>query len=346
MFKNLFYKIFGIKEVEKTFIHGAVLDDADVLAAQPKFEEIVAKANPVIWKPLDISKFPDYPIRNQDSSSGCVSFTLSLIGSIIYYFRTGNWVPFSPAWIYSQRSNKPREGMIGTNAFELAETVGLLPDQFLPSDNLSEMDMNYPKVFSWYAKVAEIFKLDTQLVILPIKDIETAASVIQTSQKPLMVWFDFGPGEWVQVPKILSSYTPYRHSVTFIPPSNPTEMTYGIYEGEKAIIIQDSWGKDLETIGGKRIIKESFFKARNVFAVYPFRFKFDAVNGKPSFDGSTKSLQDCLKYDGEFPTNIDSTGTLGPITISSIKLFQKKYNIDQTGTVGPKTTMKLKELFP
>lgn len=168
---------------------------------------------------------------------------------------------------------------------------------------------------------------------------------MQTTGKPIMVWFQFGHGEWQMVPKILGTNLPYAHSVTFPPPSKAGEQTFGIYEGEKAIVIQDQWGKDLNTINGKRIIKESFFNKRNVFAAYPIRFKFDAVNSKPVYDGSTTSLQDCLKYEQCFPTNVQSTGVFGNITIDAVKKFQKKYLIQQTGNVGPMTTAKLKELF-
>lgn len=329
------------------FVHGAIMPSADDIASQPHFDEMVAKANPVDWsKTIDAAHLPNYPIRNQNGASACVAFTLALICSILYFIRTGNWIDFSAAWFYSKRSNKPGEGMVGTNAFDIASNAGALPDMMMPSDNLPEASLNYPKVFDWFNTVAAVFKLDIALVILPIKNIDTIASVIQTTGKPVMVWFDFGSGEWTQSPKILSTYTPYRHSVTAIPPSpNTNQITVGTYEGEHAIVIQDSWGFDLGTINGKRILKQSFFNTRNIFAAYPIRFKFDAVANKPFYDGTTISLQNCLKYDGEFPTNVESTGVFGAITIGAVKKFQAKYGIDQTGTVGPVTTAKLQTLF-
>lgn len=341
---NYIKTFFGIKPTPD-FIHGAILPSTEEIASHPHFEEMVATANPVKWEILDIKKLPDYPVRNQNGSSSCVAFTISLICSILYFLRTGTWINFSAAWVYSHRINKPDQGMVGTDAFKIAQD-GMLPDEHMPSDNKSEDYMNNPpQVFQWFNKLAEVFGLDTRMIILPIKDIETIASVIQTTGKPVMVWFDFGSGEWTRKPRIVSSYAPYRHSVTAIPPSKSGEQTVGIYEGEKAITIQDSWGKDIDAINGKRIVTQSFFNTRNIFAAYPIRFKFDATDNKPFYDGSTKSLQDCLKYEGVFPTNIESTGVYGAITRDSVKKFQAKYNIQQTGNVGPVTDAKLKDLF-
>jgi len=57
-------------------------------------------------------------------------------------------------------------------------------------------------------------------------------------------------------------------------------------------------------------------------------------------------LQDCLKSDGCFPLEIESTGYFGSLTIEAVKRFQEKYNIQPVaGYVGPKTRTKLNELF-
>jgi len=107
-------------------------------------------------------------------------------------------------------------------------------------------------------------------LVLPVKDIETVASVIQTTGKAVMLWFYFNnSGEWVGVPEIkdpnLDISQANRHSVAGVDAV--------MYEGKKAIIIEDSWGS---TFGfhGQRVITEDFFKARNFFAAYPINFKF------------------------------------------------------------------------
>ena len=57
-------------------------------------------------------------------------------------------------------------------------------------------------------------------------------------------------------------------------------------------------------------------------------------------------LQDALKFDGCFPTDVPSTGYFGSITLDSVKLFQRKYQIKPVlGYVGPLTREKLNQLF-
>jgi hypothetical protein len=100
---NIIKFILGLFKSKPDFIHGVVENDPILLSRQPQFEEMVAKARPVDWKPLDVSKLPDYPVRNQNGASACVAFTIALICSILYFLRTGVWINFSAAWIYSRR---------------------------------------------------------------------------------------------------------------------------------------------------------------------------------------------------------------------------------------------------
>ncbi len=196
--------------------------------------------------------------------------------------------------------------------------------------------------------VAKNFKLSgLEPIMLPRGDIEILASVIQTTNKPCMIWVNFGANEWKRVPTVLSNDAPYVHSVTAIPPKDKlVHVTFGMWNGEKAVVIQDSWGLIQDTFSGKRIITESFYKARNLFAAYPTTFKFDApATVAPHYDGSIVSLQDCLKYEGLFPSNQTSTGVYGNITRTAVIAFQKRYGISQTGNVGPITSAKLRELY-
>jgi len=57
-------------------------------------------------------------------------------------------------------------------------------------------------------------------------------------------------------------------------------------------------------------------------------------------------LQNCLKGDGCFPLEVESTGYFGSLTLEAVKKFQEKYDIQPVlGYVGPKTRTKLNELF-
>jgi hypothetical protein len=180
-----------------------------------------------------------------------------------------------------------------------------------------------------------------------------------------MVWFYFKYEEWTDKPVVkdfgldLAGEKTCRHSVTAV--------DYALINGEKCLIIEDSWGPQYG-LGGQRIITESFFKIRNWFAAHPMNFKFDDQGPtKPHYtftkqlnfqtvyhaDADVKALQGILKFEGLFPSNVENTGNYGPITAKAVLAFQQKYNIGlpaeilslQGRVVGPKTIAKLNELY-
>jgi peptidoglycan hydrolase-like protein with peptidoglycan-binding domain len=64
-----------------------------------------------------------------------------------------------------------------------------------------------------------------------------------------------------------------------------------------------------------------------------------------------KFLQNVLKYEGLFPTNVESTGYYGPVTQKAVGQFQIKHKVvdNETspgyGIAGPKTREKLNLLY-
>ena len=139
------------------------------------------------------------------------------------------------------------------------------------------------------------------------------------------MWFYATYGEWsLLVPTVQTTLAgPWDsravviHSVVGIEPA--------LYKGQKGVWIDDS-----AHFGGlsRRFITEDFYRARNFWASYPMAFKFEQIGTtRPTYTGLTKSLQDCLKFEGVFPQNVDSTGVYGPITTQAVKDFQKKYGL-------------------
>lgn len=325
---------------ETTDFTGAILPTPEQLAEMPKLMgELVASANPVIWKPLDISKIPKYPVYSQNGSSSCVAMSVCLIASILYYLRTNVAIQFSPSWVYQQRVNKPDGGMIGTDAFKIASR-GLLPEVLMLSMDLGETQINAVPTYPWYQKVADVFSFEDTLVQLPTNDLETVASVMQTTGKPVNVWYEFTRSEWDSIPKIIISDTTekLRHSVV--------ALAYGIYEGEKSIVIQESWGFGSTQFGVFRIIKQSFHNSRNLFSAYPRRFRFETTEDKPKYDGTIISFQKCMKALGFFPDGVPFVESFGPLSRSACFKFQAKYGLSQSGTINLQTKNKLVELFP
>lgn len=315
---------------------GAILPSEEELADMPQLSELVATVAPVKWKELIVNNIPKYSVYSQNGSGSCVAMSIALIATILYKIRTGIDIMFSASWVYRQRINQD-SGMIGTDAFRIASN-GLLPEVLMPSQDLTEGQINNVPVQSWFKKVAEVFALDDKFVQLPIKNIETVASVMQVTGKPVMVWFESTYSEWKTIPEISPNFiNPFRHSVTAI--------DYGIYQGEKAIVIQESWGFKSTQLGAIRIIKESYFNKRNIFSAYPRRFKFDITNDRPVYDGTIISFQRCMKSIGLFPVGVDFIERFGPTTKRACEQFQVLHNLTVSGIIDSETESKLKTLF-
>lgn len=351
------------------------------------FEEVVASVNPVNWVEKPPSTWRKFPIYNQNGSGSCVAQTMAKLMGIMYWLKNGKYVHFSATHIYQRRTNKPSSGMGGVDVFNIARE-GVTLEELVPSQSMTDAQMDSYVIDEYKKKVGEVFKIGNFL-ILPIKDIDTIASIIQTTGKGVMCWVYFKNDEWTEVPTIkYPNLDPYadttgRHSTTYV------EFT--LHEGEKALITDDSWGTSYGK-AGQRVIKESFFKERNLFAAYPINFAFEdqtqpnpepspvPVPGKPKYTFTQKlvfipwddannrpsdnllhenqksdtiALQNILKYEGFFPTNVSSTGYYGSVTAKALLLFQKKYKIDIDSVldelkgyiVGPKTLAQLNLLY-
>ncbi len=298
---------------------------------------------PVVWAEKPQSAWRKFPISNQNGSGSCVAQTLKHLYGIYLYLKTGVWVAISASHIYQRRSNKPAGGMGGEDVFTIGQK-GTTLEMFAPSENMSDTQMDAVNVVPFMSKIGETFKLGAYVVVSPT-DIDTVASIIQKTGKGVMVWFYFTYPEWTNVPKVINpnlvkeAPSTLRHSVTAV--------DFTMYQGQKALIIDDSWGNQT-AMNGQRVITEDFFNKRNFFAAHFQNFAFEESIIKPTYDESIRSLQDCLKAEGLFPTNVESSGVYGPITIKAVNKFQVKYGIDPvgTGTVGPKTKAKLRELYP
>lgn len=328
-----------------------------------EFKEIVASANPVNWVEKPQSEWRKFPIFNQDGSGSCVAQTLAKLLGVLYWLKNNTYVHFSATHIYQRRPNKPQSGMGGVDAFNIART-GVTLEDLTPSQSMTDAQMDAVTIADYKQKVGEIFKIGN-FIVLPVKDIEAIASVIQTTGKAVMIWFYFKIDEWTSQPAvkypdldILATDT-VRHSISGVDAA--------LVGGKKAIIVDDSWGTAYG-VAGQRVIDEDFFKARNWFAAYPMNFAFEAgAVTKPKYTFSfelvagsatnivadVKALQDCLKFEGFFPTNTDSTGYFGSVTAKGVLAFQKKYQVAsdaeldqlQGRIVGLKTRNKLNELY-
>lgn len=306
--------------------------------------EIVAHAAAVEWREIPQDQVRQFGTQDQGNKGSCVAETRRKLKRILFNVNKGLDLDFSAVAFYRKRSNYPAAGMSAVDAISLDRNFGMTLDKLVPSDTVTtETAANALFVDPYNDDVAKVFAVQPNEVTFIPGDMDTPAGTIQKTRKGVMMWFYFTYEEWAQeVPKILNNNLQFsfpstlRHSVTGVEPA--------LYDG-----VQGVWIEDSAHFGGfaRRFITRAFYERRNVWASYPIAFKFEPETGnKPSYYGSTASLQDCLKWEGLFPSNVDSTGVYGPITTQAVKDFQKKYGLEQIGAVGPRTRAKLVELYP
>lgn len=342
---------------QNEFQNGALIDARPESEKEKdfKFEEVVAVAAPVNWFEKPQTQWRKFSIFNQNGSGSCVAQTQAKELGIMQWLRDSNYVHFSATDIYQRRANKPGTGMAAVDARKIA-TQSVTLETLTPSQSMTDAQMDATFIQPYKREVGKIFKV-LNYVELPLKDIDVAASVIQKTGKAVMVWFYFQYNEWTDHPTIINPIldmtapSTIRHSVAAV--------DFTLVNGKKSLIIEDSWGPQFG-FGGQRVIDEDFYKKRNFYSGYLVNFSFGAPQ-KPVYTfnvdmqyGQTNNdiivLQDCLKYEGLFPSNAASTGFYGSITRKAVEDFQTKYNITTPtsagyGRVGPLTRAKLNEIF-
>lgn len=344
-----------------TFQNGAIIDTRppEEQAKDWNQKEVVAAAGQVQWKEKQPSDFRKFPIFNQNGSGSCVAQTQAKELGIMRYLTDGVYVHFSATDIYQRRTNRPGTGMGSEDVRQIAK-AGVTLEVLTPSQMMTDSQMDNAIVESYKRQVGAVFSVPNYLTITP-KSIDDVAATIQATGKGVMTWFYFNnDSEWTEMPIVkdtsldLYGANTNRHSVCAV--------DFTLRGGEKCLVIEDSWGPGAGT-GGQRIITERFFKARNWYAGYLINFKFqEQPTAKPSHrfqidlalgqsNDEVKALQDCLRWDGEFPANAQSTGYFGPITQKAVGDYQIKHGVLASpqapgyGRVGPNTRSALNLQF-
>lgn len=324
-------------EEQDVFLGARIDERSDEEKAKDfKFAEIVVSAALVNW--IQKEETRRFPIFDQDGSGSCVAQTVAKMAGIMYaQANDDEYVHFSATHVYQRRWNKPSGGMNGVDALDIARQ-GVTLEQLVPSQRMTDNQMDSAVIEKYKQDVGKIFGW-SNYVILPNKDIDAIASVIQETGKGVMVWFYFNYKEWKRdMPTVIDKNmdlrggSTLRHSVTAV------DYTL-LPDGSKALIIEDSWGNDTG-IEGQRIITEDFFKARNWFAAHAMNFAFenpyDSAPGgnftrnlefteEVTQDDDVVDLQNILKYEGMFPANVQSTGYYGNITAKAVLAWQLKF---------------------
>lgn len=306
------------------------------------FSEIVANANVVKWE----EKYPDrirkFPELNQYQSSTCGANALAKAMGIMFFTKFGTYLAFARAHIYKRRVNRPYPGMALYDMFDIGNQ-GVTLEQLIPSTLYTDEDHDKTVIAPWMQKEGETWKV-SKGIYLPA-DIETIASTIQTTGKGVILCTWFLAGEWSKtVPYIVENDLDWddkrslRHFVVAV--------DFTLYKGVKYLVIEDS-----AHFGGvsRRLVSEDWVKNRVRAAAYPMNFTFQVgtSTNRPIYDGLTiVSAQECLRYEGLFPSNISLVENVGPVTRKAIGDFQIKYGIPVTQALDQKTQSQLHILYP
>jgi hypothetical protein len=337
---DFFKKLFSLKTTPPPFT-GALPDDR-----QPServndvhFSEIVAMANAVNWTTKDPSLFRQFPILNQYQSFMCGANALSKAWGISLSQKYGKYVQLSRGDIYNRRINSPQAGMLLYDMFTIA-SFGATLEQLTNEVIESDADSAALQIDSLERAVGSGFAINQGIYVS--NDIDTIASVIQTTGKGVILLTYFLSSEW-------SAYNPTIQN-RLLGSSDPSALLhyvvavdYTLYNGVKSLVVEDSaWFGGLN----RRIISEDWVENRVIQGAYPMNFKYGTTGTKPQYDGVTiTSAQRCLQYDGDFPLNISIAENWGPTSRASGLKFQQKYGLPQTGLLDEQTKNMLHRLF-
>ncbi len=259
---------------------------------------------------IEKNRYKEYSLRDQDGSSSCVGQGTAKAMEAL----TGIVDSAHPT--YSRRPNKPSEGMYLQAAGDLRKNQGTTTEERDPSQKLDELHMDAPVLVSTPTLISNY-----AFVAIDIDQIAQAIDL----HKGVALTFESNYDEWIDIP-VVKGTPKWGHCVCAV--------DYTLYKGEKAIVIEDSWGHATSIgNGGQRIITESFLKARCTGAMYLIPKTTDPVP-KPQHTfinqltygmmGSADviALQDCLKYLGFFPANVHSTGNFLSATAHAVIKYQ------------------------
>lgn len=352
-----------------TITFPGALDDTRSLEEKNKdyqAEEVASFSN-VEWKEKEIELLPRYEVRDQNGRSSCVAETAALMLGIENAREEKRFVDLSSVDLYSRRANKPGLGMGAYDIMNLAKEGGATLNMFMPSaPSISESEANAATRKESDKQIAQVFKSGGYIAVP--RNIDHIASIMEQNRKngiakPVMTWYRFSYQEWTGVPQtITNAPQTIHHSVT--------ALDYFMYKGEKALWTQDSWGHNSTPFSGCRILTQSFIEKHMTYAgafmdlsnawrdggeptIEKPRHTFTKTLRYGEISADMTYLQNILKYEGLFPTEVESTGRYLQITAKAIMEFQKKHKVASTAeivalegkVVGPKTRAKLNELY-
>lgn len=300
----------------------------DEKALDYKHEDLAMGEVPLNWVDIKDKVIKTYEIQNQDGSLSCVAQAVAKLLAIHELKEGRSYTRLCPKVIYDFRENYPQGGMWLPNALAIGCSVGACEETMLPCDMKGETFMNDKSLIS--AEMLNNALNYRGLYYFEITDrsIDNIAQVL-AQDYGVLLGFRFDYDEWTDVPVVHADSTKKLGHGT-------AGTDYCLYEGEKSLNMDDSWGPG-QAKGGTRIITERFLNARCFYAGYitslpNFRFTKTLRYGSVGID--VRKLQEVLNKNG---ANIIIDGKFGNRTKVAVILYQKAHSLVGDGIVGPKT---------
>lgn len=298
-------------------------------AATPKWEE----KTPLLFK--------FYDRRNQSSSLSCMAQSgVKMLGIAIKKF-AGKFLTLSAKPLYQSRTNTGG-GMYQHECLAgLRKGINVLESQ-IPSQNMGESEINKPfQMTDEMKKSGEENKATKSYVLKKFNDIDTIASLLAEEKAVQLMLYFHGYEYWKNKPEVQDHSLLYweeralRHGVTAV--------DFGIVDGEKCLVIEDSAGNESSISGnGQRIITEKFLNERCYASGYVEKNAFEIIMPtlRRGAKGDTvKNLQERLN--SLIGTSLVTDGIFGINTENAVKKFQKEKGLVVDGVVGIKTCAEL-----
>lgn len=291
------------------------------------------------WSPkLSNSTWRKFGTRDQDGSGSCVAQTGAMLAQVDEYNETKKNIVFSAAKIYADRVNRPFEGMSSYNMFDLMKKGSLTFEDSIPSQNMNDKQLE-EVAQKWTAQDfinGAVYAIGGYVTITSLS-IDDIASAIERFGCGVSLHIFATGKEWNKdVPGILVDDLTWaqagvRHCVGAV--------DFILWKGEKALVVQESWGK-FEGLRGQRILTESFLKKRLRYAGHSLPRdnslavdveSFDAPRAQLAFGDTGPEvvrLQNMLKALGFMSKSVQSTGRFLSITANALVKFQSKNGIN------------------
>ena len=344
----MFNFIKNLRQPEKRFGTGGLNDFFD--ERDFKFEEIFLAPPLIEWREKTPDQWRKFPIFDQAGSGSCVGQTVAKLLGIENFLEEGKFIHFSARDIYS-RGFQPSGGMYYRDGIDIGYKFGATIEQLMPSQKLNEEIMRKADDRTVLTQQIALVGKAGNYFALPF-NFDTIASVISQG-KAVALGTKFDSGMWRTGEVKILPGGQYGHAITVV--------DYCLWKGKKALVFDNSWDYSWG-FNGQGVIIEDYSNgivAAWYYASLPNNWRDTQPNSilKPKYQFNedihigmknieVSKLQECLKYDGEFPVLVPITGWFGGITLQSVIDFQKKYRIEPAqGYVGKLTRQQLNKLF-